>query len=143
MKGILKIKVSNRYDCEIVGLGEIYEIISVEYRRNKLMKQYKRGFLYLSSNKDHSGRGFTKQEVEDEAKKDGLLVVESGYADSPPWSSNPAQEHTKKLQIPFMSSLAKILFNIWIPIMERFYLKKKVAHCVYVFGKELNQKEMV
>ena len=78
--------------------------------------------------------------MEDEVAKKGYSVVQSGYADAPPWKSDPAKEQTNKAKIPFSQAIAKILFKIWIPIMERFYRKSDVAHVVYCFGmKSLNQ----
>ena len=64
MEGIIKQDIQKRYECEILGFGEVFEIISVERIRKKLIRKHQDGVFYLSSNRDHSGRGFTKEEVE-------------------------------------------------------------------------------
>lgn len=42
-------------EYEISGLGELYEIASVEKLREKLKKKYGDGIVFLASNKNHSG----------------------------------------------------------------------------------------
>ncbi|MDP8314633.1 MAG: hypothetical protein RAP70_06110 [Candidatus Celaenobacter antarcticus] len=136
MEGIIKQDVNQRYECEILGFGEIFEIKSVERIRKRLMKKYKDGVLYLSSNKDHSGKGFTREEVESAVRNDGLQLLESGYADAPPWKSDPLEtgQKSSKMKIPILSKLAPLLFVMWIPVFEQFYRKRRKAHVVWVFG---------
>jgi hypothetical protein len=120
------------------GLGELFEIVSVNYVLKKLRQRYKSGMIYLASNRVHSGRGFTRQALEEEIEKDGLKLVSSGFADAPPWRSNPKDNESKSLtiRIPFLPQFAKILFHIWIPLYERFYRNEKRAHIVWAFGQE-------
>jgi len=136
MEGIIKQDINTRYNCEILGFGEIFEIKSVERIRKRLAKKYKNGILYLSSNKDHSGRGFTREELERAIKDEGYELLESGYADAPPWKSDPLESGQKspKMEIPILSKLGPLLFILWIPLFEQFYRKRRKAHIAWVFG---------
>ena len=136
MEKIIKLELNEKYRCEILGVGEIFEIISLENRRKKLRKKYKIGTIYLFSNKDHSGRGVTKEEIEQALKDDGLKLIESGYADAPPWKSNPATEGDKTLMnsIPCLSIFGWVLLTLLVPLFERFYLKRNIAHVTWAFG---------
>ncbi len=136
MDRVIELPLDKKYECEIFGLGEIFEIVSIENLRKKLKKQYRVGVLFLHSNKDHSGRGLSLEELCEEAKKRDYTVVQSGFADAPPWKSSPASEVTDKKKIPFSVPISYFLFSIWIPLMERFYRKKDIAHVVYCFGQK-------
>jgi hypothetical protein len=141
MEGIITQDVCTRYNCEILGFGEIFEIKSVERIRKRLLKKYKNGILYLSSNKDHSGRGFTREEIEQKVRDDGLEILESGYADAPPWKSDPLEsgQQSSKMGIPILSKLVPLIFILWIPLFEQFYRKRRKAHIAWVFGA-INEK---
>jgi len=141
MEGIIKQDVHQKYDCKILGFGEIFEIKSVERIRKKLIRKHQDGVLYLSSNKDHSGRGFTREELEKAIKNDDLELMESGFADAPPWKSDPLEtgQQSSKMSIPILSKLAPILFVLWIPVFEKFYRKRRKAHVVWAFGV-INEK---
>jgi len=137
MIGILKQKASQEYTCEIKGLGEVFEIISIELLRKSLKTKYGTGMLYLSSNYGHSQRGFQKEDLEAEIIKDGLNLIRSGYADAPPWNSNPNEEEVKGIAVnPLMVSFSKLLFYIWIPIFERFYRTRTRAHVTWAYGQK-------
>ena len=49
----------------------------------------------------------SRQELEDEVAKKGYSVVQSGYADAPPWKSDPAKEQTNKAKIPRARGFAR------------------------------------
>jgi len=136
MEGIIKLDVHEPYACEVKGFGEIFEIKSVERIRKRLKRKYKNGVLYLSSNKDHSGRGFTREELERAIRDDGLEVEESGYADAPPWRSEPIEEGdmSSKMSIPILPVVVPFIFSLWIPLFECFYRKRKKAHIAWAFG---------
>jgi len=136
MEGIIKLDMSEPYTCEVKGFGEIFEIKSVERIRKRLKRKYKDGMLYLSSNKDHSGRGFTREEMEKAIRDDGLEVEESGYADAPPWQSDPIEEGetSSKMNFPILPLVVPFIFTLWIPLFEGFYRKRKKAHIVWALG---------
>lgn len=134
MEGILKLNLTDKYKCEIKGLGEVFEIVSVETLRKSLLAKYNHGFLFLASNRDHSGRGFSKEDLETEIIIDKLKLISSGYADAPPWRSNPKEQSEKGLAYSkFIICLAEILFKLWIPVFERFYRTRKKAHVIWAF----------
>ncbi|KQC11925.1 MAG: hypothetical protein APR54_10375 [Candidatus Cloacimonas sp. SDB] len=135
MEGILKLNLSEIYTCEIKGLGEVFEIVSIETLRKSLLTKYKHGVLFLASNSDHSGRGFTKEDLEAAIIKDKLQLTSSGYADAPPWKSNPKEEADKGLAYnKLIIRLAEILFKLWIPAFERFYRTRNKAHVTWALG---------
>ena len=141
MEGIIKQDVHQKYDCEILGFGEIFEIKSVERIRKKLIRKHQDGVFYLSSNRDHSGRGFTKEEVENALLKDELELLESGYADAPPSKSDPLESGQKssKMKNAAVSKMVPVLFYLWIPLFEKYYRKRRKAHVVWAFGV-INEK---
>ncbi len=136
MEGIIRLEVKDPYTCEVKGFGEIFEIKSVERIRKRLKRKYSEGMLFLSSNKAHSGRGFTRDELERTIREQGMEVAESGYADAPPWRSDPMQEGemSSKMSIPVLPVLIPLLFTLWIPLFEGFYRKPKKAHVAWAFG---------
>lgn len=138
MKGIVKQKINEDYTCQVWGLGELFEIVSVNYVLRKLRQRYKSGMIYLASNKTHSGRGFTRRALEAEIKKNGLSLVSSGFADAPPWKSNPKEggKQSITMRILFLPWLANALFHIWMPLCERMYRNENRAHIVWAFGQE-------
>ena len=135
MKGIIKLDLTKNYTCSVKGLGEIFEIVSIEIIRKSLIKKYRNGSLYLSSNYDHSKRGKTKEDLENAILQDGLKFISSGYADAPPWKSDPNQEGEKGFaHSEAHIQIAEILFKIWIPLFERFYRTRKNSHVTWAFG---------
>lgn len=138
MKGIVRQEINDDYTCRIFGLGELFEIVSVNYVLKKLRRRYKSGMIYLASNKSHSGRGFTLKDLEEEIEKDGLKLVSSGFADAPPWKSNPREGENQSftIRVLVLPQFAKVLFHVWIPLCERFYRNEHRAHIVWAFGKE-------
>jgi hypothetical protein len=135
MKGILKIDLQEKYTCDIHGLGEIYEIISVEFIRCRLKKLYGHGTLYLCSNKIHSGKGFSFNDLADAAKRDGHDVISQGLVDCPPWkSAEITMGISKKMRFPFSVIISKIIFTIWIPLFEHRYSSIQRAHALYLLG---------
>lgn len=80
------------FEGEIKGLGEVYEIMSVERLRKSLKKDYGRGCLYLAPNSYWWN----------------YLDRRDGGVDCPPWKSKPGSGKGKP---NFLKTfLAKIIF---------------------------------
>jgi hypothetical protein len=134
-KEIKKLDLSETYKTEILGLGEIYEIMSIEHLRKKLSKTFSAGELYLVSNHSHSKRGLTGKELISQLKEQNIAVWEKGFVDSPPWSSNPLSINEKKSYHPVTIFWAKIIFSILIPL-EFFWSGPRKSHMLYCFSKK-------
>lgn len=126
---ICKINLKEKYQREIFGLGEVYEIISVNFLRKKLLRKFKSGVLYLASNKNHSLR-----ELKDLIHKGEELVIKEGYVDSPPWSSRPRGQENKKSYNWLIVFLAKIIFYFLVRF-EFFWQNPKKSHMIYLLTK--------
>jgi hypothetical protein len=108
--GIEKIDLSQEYKSEIFGLGEVYEIMSVENIRKKLLKKFRSGTLYLASNKGHIQRGMTLDDLENQLSGSGFVILEKGYADSPPWQSKPRGKNNRRNYPSLIISISKMIF---------------------------------
>ncbi len=132
---IIQLNLQDRYEPEIIGLGEIYEKMSVFHLQKKLRKKYKDGVLFLSSNKDHRGKGFTLDELKFQIKSKGYQILYFGYVDSPPWASYKVKSDKKS---PYLKSwiiiLAKLLFWFLIQI-EFIWQGKRSSHMVVCLGR--------
>ncbi|OGI17225.1 MAG: hypothetical protein A2Z52_01525 [Candidatus Moranbacteria bacterium RBG_19FT_COMBO_42_6] len=130
---ITAVDIQNSYQTEIFGLGEVYEIMSIERLRKKLLKKYFAGKLFLSSNKKHSGRGMTL----DDLKKYlyNKKIVASGFVDCPPWPSAPLG-HQERENYPYpIVLLAKSIFFILI-LFEPLWRNPQRSHMTYCFSKK-------
>lgn len=139
MEKMVDLDLNQEYQREILGLGEIYEILSVNRKRLLLKKKFKQGRLFLASNKDHGGRGFSLTEIKKKviSHYPQKKILDAGYVDCPPWVSTP-RELGKRNKIIYNKSivfLAKAIFNFLI-FFEPFLAKPKTAHMVYVLGRK-------
>ena len=134
-KSIKKISLTETYQTEVLGLGEIYEIMSVEHLRKKLSKTVPAGELYLVSNYSHSKRGLTGKELISKLKEQDIIIWEKGFVDSPPWGSKPLSASEKKSYGSAAIFLAKIIFSILIHL-EFFWRGPKKSHMLYCFSKK-------
>ncbi len=134
---IIQLNLQDKYEPEIIGLGEIYEKMSVFYLQKKLRRKYKDGVLFLSSNKDHREKGFTLEELKSQVKSQGYQILFFGYVDSPSWSSYKIKSDKKSPYLkPVIISLAKIFF--WFLIrLEFIWQEKNNSHMVYILTKQL------
>jgi len=126
--------IHTEYHTEILGLGEIYEILSVERLRNRLKRKYGNGVLFLSSNKDHSGRGMNIDELINYVKQMGFDALEFGYVDAPPWRSKRRAKPRKMVNKSLVLTLAKIILKPLV-YLEPFIISKHKAHMLYVFSR--------
>lgn len=131
---IKKIVLAETYQTEVLGLGEIYEIMSVEHLRKKLLKTFPSGDLYLVSNYSHSKRGLSGKEFISELKEKNITIWEKGFVDSPPWNSNPLSLGKKKCYGKATIFFAKFIFFILI-YLEFFWRGPKKSHMLYCFSK--------
>jgi len=129
-KELKKINISETYQTEIFGLGEIYEIMSVENIRKKLLAKFSDGELYLASNYAHSKRGCALEELASYLEKQNITIIEQGFADSPPWNSKPLSGDSKKSYAKIIISLAKIIFFILVRI-EFIWKGPAKSHMIY------------
>lgn len=132
---IKSINLTEHYQREIFGLGEIYELASAEYLRKKLLKKYNTGQLFLASNKTHSGRGVTLEDLVNYLTNQRLNIRKKGYLDSPPWSSAPLGKEKKKDYNKIIIYFVKLIFFILVR-MEFLWRGEKRSHMVYVLIKE-------
>ena len=135
MEEITEIELGQEYKRDILGLGEIYEIISVNKKRLFLKNKFSRGFLFLFLNKDHSDRGLTLEEFKRKIihVNPKRKILDSGYVDCPPWSSSPRKicKVNKIIYNRPVLFLIKIIFS-FLFFFEIFFAKPKTAHMVYV-----------
>lgn len=134
-KELKKINISETYKTEIFGLGEVYEIMSVENKRKNIAKIFPKGIIYLASNKNHSGRGMTLKELEFFAKDNSIKPTKIGFADSPPWLSCPLNKENKKRYPATIVLVSKIIFWFFIKL-EKFWESPKKSHMIYLFSEE-------
>jgi len=138
-QGVKVLDINEEYCVEILGLGEIYEIASVERLRKRLRKKYGGGILFLASNKDHSGRGLTLEELVEYVKSHGLKVIEAGYVDSPPWPSRKKEVPRNVVEHAIILSLARRIFDV-LSNFERLTSSRRRAHMVYCFSTSYRRR---
>jgi hypothetical protein len=127
--------LNENYGREIFGLGEVYEIMSVENIRKSLLKKFSTGTLYLTANKSHIQRGLTLGDLENHLISSGFTILDKGYADSPPWQSKPRGKDNRRNYSPFSTSISKIIFFFLVRI--EFLMKgPKNSHMVYCLVKK-------
>jgi len=131
---VAALDIRREYARKINGLGEIYEIMSVERLRKRLRRKYGRGILFLSPNKEHSGRGLKRNDLIKKLKRESYTVIESGFVDCPPWGSRVPEAYERS---PFMS--CSILLTVFkyalraVLFLERWYTNGRRAHVIYAF----------
>lgn len=130
---IKSITLDQPYETEILGLGEVYEIMSVEALRRKLRRKYHSGRLYLVSNSSHSGRGYALRELNSRLAKERIPIVRNGFVDSPPWSSRPLSAGNRKDYPRAIIFLAELIFSILIP-WEFLWRGPRKSHMLYCFS---------
>ena len=126
--------LNNNYKAEIFGLGEVYEIMSVERIRKKLLAKFLNGTLCLSSNKNHL-RGMTLDDLVNQLTNDGFTILEKGYADSPFWQSKPRGKNNRRNYNPLIINISKIIFFFLIR-MEFLRENPKHSHMIYCLVKK-------
>lgn len=99
--------INEPYSTEILGLGEIYEIMSVERLRKSLLKEYKVGILYLAE-LNNLNTVFITPNTE---------ILQCGYVDRPPWRSKRKENGSTPSGLKLL--LAKLIFRLLLPL-ERF-----------------------
>jgi hypothetical protein len=134
-KHIIKNPVGKIYTRPIFGLGEIYEIMSVERTRKKFVSSYPESTILLSSNSTHSGRGVSLEQMNEYCVTQGIKVIASGYVDCPPWSSAPRHTERGMMKNKPLTSIAKLIFFFLIRL-EFLWRNGKNSHMVYCLAKD-------
>jgi hypothetical protein len=133
---LIKLSIKNAYSRPIFGLGEIYEIGSVNWKRLILKNKFGDGTMYLASNKDHSGRGVSLDELKKVVKSESKTILDYGYVDCPPWSSEPRGEANinRVIYNKKMVFLVKIVFQSLF-LFEFIFANSRKAHMIYVLAQ--------
>lgn len=132
---IIENNIKERYVCDIRGFGEIYEMMSVRKLQIRLIRRFKDGCLFLSPNKDHSGFGYTCQELVQFVKNRNLAILDYGYTDSFIFKSKVKY---KEKPNPLVNSkvlvlLSKFIFYFLLQL-EPLVKNKNRSHKVYVLA---------
>lgn len=131
-----KLSLRQKYQPKIFGLGEVYEQISVERKRKRLKNEFGSETLFLCSNKNHSQRGLTLEDLKEKVRKQKYQVLANGFADSPPWKSQPRQAGKSLfLNYSLLVILAKLFFRFLV-IFEFLWQGKNASHLIYVLGRK-------
>jgi len=133
---ISKLKLNQKYKTQVLGWGEIYEIISVEKKKILLKKRFKQGVLFLVSNKDHSNQGLKLKKLEEKISRQGYRILAKGFVDSPPWPSVLRQSRKNSfLNLPWLKLMIANLFKVLV-LFEFLWQGKKKSHMIYVLGRK-------
>jgi len=132
---IIKLSINQPYRRTIMGLGEIYEITSVEKQKKILQRKFMKGIMFLSAKRNYQGR-VNFNELKKEARREGFKILASGFVDSPLWPSRPrVDKKSPLLRYPWLVILAKMFFNLLV-FLEFIWRGEKISHMIYVFGKK-------
>ena len=130
---VKEINLKDIYVCDIKGFGEIYEMMSVRKLQKRLIRRFKDGYLFLVSNRDHSGFGYTHEELVQLVRNKNLEILDSGYIDSFILKSKPKRKGEinplVKQRIFFI--LAKLFFYFLLKF-EFLFRNKNTSHMIYV-----------
>lgn len=127
--------LNDSYKAEIFGLGEVYEIMSVERIRKRLLGKFRSGTLCLSPNKSHIQRGVTLDDLTGQLADSGFTILDKGYADSPPWQSKPRGKDNRRNYSPLIINISKIIF-FFLVRMEFLQENPKCSHMIYCLAKK-------
>lgn len=127
--------LNDSYEAEIFGLGEVYEIMSVERIRGRLLGKFQSGTLCLAPNKSHIQRGMTLDDLASQLADSGFTVLEKGYADSPPWQSKPRGKDNRRNYSSLIINISKIIFFFLVRI-EFLRENSRRSHMIYCLAKK-------
>lgn len=125
-RDFIELPLNNRYTTDIRGIGELYEIISVNKLRKRLLKTYSKGILFLLPRGSMSMKGLSyfERKIEIGNRK----IIEKGFVDCPPWRSNPKEGDNDVVRHKFLKWLSIILIHFLINFE---FLWRKRGHIVY------------
>lgn len=133
-KKIKYLDLNDSYKTEIFGLGEVYEIMSVERIRKRLAGKFQNGTLCLSSNIGHL-RGMTLDDLTSQLTDSGFTILDKGYADSPPFHSRPRGKDNSRNYSPLIVNISKIIFFFLVK-MEFLRENSNRSHMIYCLAKK-------
>lgn len=126
MVNFIKLPLCKKYTTNIMGLGELYEIRSINKLRRRLSKIHSEGILFLLPCNNLSRNDIFC--FEKKLRRENMKIVEKGFVDCPPWDSNPRKEPSFILKYKF---LIRFLFIIIIFLINFEFLWKKKGHMIY------------
>lgn len=135
---VKKIRLAANYEIPLYGLGDLYEQMSVNHLRRRLLALAKGGTLFLVSNADHTpGNGLTRDELIELAKSEGKLIIDEGFTDT---FILPAVQYAPGGPSPYLRSrlvanLARLLFLLLVRL-EPVFAGPKRSHMRYVLVGE-------
>jgi hypothetical protein len=142
LKGVLQLDLDKKYVKEVLGLGEIYEIMSIERTRLRLKRKFHEGVLFLATNGKHLKGGISVEELIKFLKEKNFDVIDFGFVDCPPWRSyslshnnRGARRKSSLIRHGLLVKAAKSIFRI-ILCFERCFANSKRAHMVYALTKK-------
>lgn len=135
---VKKIRLDEDYDIPVYGLRDLYEQLSVNHLRRRLLMLAKGGTLFLVSNADHvPGDGLTRDELIELAKSEDKLIIDEGFVDTfilPERRRSPgeARPYTRSR---FFMALARLLFLLLVRC-EPLFAGPRRSHMRYILVGE-------
>jgi len=124
--GFFQLRLDEQYAPQVKGLGELYEIRSVNRLKRRLLRRCPEGVLFLAAR-----RGLTCEAcrcLEEKIRRDACVIVEKGLVDAPPWPSRPRKAPSLAVRQKWLMSLAGPLLGV---LVNFEFLWRRKAHMAY------------
>lgn len=131
---VKKFRIDEPYVTAILGLGEVYEMMSVNRLRKKLLREYEGGVLIVASNADHRAGGVSREELTEIAQVEGKPILGTGFVDTFPIPSAPRAAGSERAwcRWPGVIFLARVIF--WFLLwLEPLLAGPRRSHMRYIF----------
>ena len=119
------LQITEKYDIPVHGIGEIYEIKSVEKLRKRLLREYYSGLLILIPN-------IIILDTSENTEYLDNITTEFGYTDCPLWSSKPKPDGSPPNKL--VQILLKPVIYILV-LLEGAFPTQATPHIKYLFIK--------
>ena len=135
---VKKIRLDAEYEIPLYGPGDLYEQMSVNHLRRRLLALAKGGTLFLVSNADHApGDGLTRDELIELAKSEEKLIIDEGFTDT---FILPATRQAPGAASPYirnrlLAGLTRLLFLLLVRL-EPVFAGPKRSHMRYILVGE-------
>jgi len=127
--GFFALSLQQDYVPPLKGLGEVYEIYSVNRLKKRLLAIDPQGKLYLASRKGVCEEDCRR--LEKEICDGGRWIKEKGFVDAPPWRSRPRHGRSAALRHKWILWFARPLLRALVAFE---FLWRRKAHMVYYFA---------